>query len=122
MVQDLQTADMWRETALNRRTYSGIQAEGYTLSRKALNEPSHSKPYRFLRPLVQAEMNPRCARSQTPKSLQSIYLSSYEYCCGFLGKMRVVAVAKSSISEGLPNAEFPLLSKNHLVSLKVCLP
>jgi hypothetical protein len=28
--------------------------------------------------LVQAEMNPRCARSPTPKSLQPIYLSSYE--------------------------------------------
>ena len=33
----------------------------------------------------------------------------------FWGKLRVASVAKSSISEGLPNAQFPLLSKKHVV-------
>ena len=40
----------------------------------------------------------------------------------FWGKLRVAFVAKSSISEGLPNAEFPLLPKNQAVFLRVCLP
>jgi hypothetical protein len=41
-------------------------------------EASHSTPSRFLGPWVHAERNPRCARSLTPKSLQPIYLSSYD--------------------------------------------
>jgi hypothetical protein len=41
------------------RIYSGVQAEGYKLSRKA--RIKHSKISRFLRPWVQAEMNPSTA-------------------------------------------------------------
>jgi hypothetical protein len=40
----------------------------------------------------------------------------------FWDKLRVATVAKIFISEGLPDEKFPLLSKNHVVSLRVSLP
>jgi hypothetical protein len=48
-------------------------------------------------------------KSQTPKSLQPIYLSRSEYSCRLLGKIKFALVAKSSISGRLPNAKFLLL-------------
>jgi hypothetical protein len=40
----------------------------------------------------------------------------------FYAKLRVATVAKGSILEGLPKAKYPLLSKNHAVCLRSCLP
>ena len=86
-------------------------------NRQGMNFRSCLEPSSFF------SKEPQVFRGHTQASMGSPIWHIQNYnAVAFWDKLRVATVAKISISEGLPDEKFPLLSKNHVASLMVCLP